>query len=464
MDEPIAPTLGRPETLSGQTSGGQTSSGQTIPRQAGPAPVTNPPGVRPDSPGRRRGRVWLPWLILLLVVAAIAWALLRPHKAADHAGRAGHHAGATNADGSLADAAQPVVAQIAHIGDMPVTLTELGTVTSLATVTVQSQISGYLMAVNFIEGQEVHRGDQLALIDPRPYEATRDQYLGQLARDNAALNQARLDLNRYQGLLRQHSIAKQQADDQVYVVGQDEGTVRTDQAQIDSAKLNIAYCHITAPVDGRVGLRQVDAGNYITQSMTNGLVVLTLLHPISVIFSVPEDNVDAINDRLHAGAVLPVDAYDRSNVTHIATGHVAVLDNQVDTTTGTVKLRAVFDNKDERLFPNQFVNARLLVDTIHHAVVAPSSAVQNGPQGQFVYVVKADNTVEVRTVTTGVAAASDIVIATGLAAGEKVVTDGTEHLRAGSKVMEPANQPAAPAGNPDKKRHHRHPSTPAAAE
>ena len=456
MDKPIAPTLGRPAS----PDNGQVSSRQAVPTPGSTA-----------APGLRRRRRWLPWLVLLLVVAAIAWALLRPHaNTGGNAGRAGHHAGAKNADGTAADVAQPVVAELAHAGDMPIILTELGTVTSLATVTVQSQISGYLMAVNFVEGQEVHRGDQLALIDPRPYEATRDQYLGQLARDNASLNQARLDLARYQGLLRQHSIAKQQADDQAFVVGQDEGTVRTDQAQIDSARLNIAYCHITAPVDGRVGLRQVDAGNYITQSMTNGLVVLTMLHPISVIFSVPEDNVDAINARLHAGAVLPVEAYDRTNTNHISSGHVAVLDNQVDTATGTVKLRAVFDNSDERLFPNQFVNARLLVDTVHGAVLAPSSAVQTGPQGQFVYVVKADNTVEVRTVTTGAASANEIVIASGVAAGEKVVTDGTEHLRAGSKVMEPANQPPAPAaaaqdagtGTGTDKKHHRHAAKPAA--
>ncbi len=451
MDEPIAPTLGRPAS----PAGGQAGS-----RQASPAPGSI---ETPGLPAARRRRRWLPWLILLVVAAAIAWALLRPHQdAGGRAGQAGHHGGAKNADGSPADAAQPVVAGLAHVGDMPIILTELGTVTSLATVTVQSQISGYLMAVNFVEGQEVHRGDQLALIDPRPYEATRDQYLGQLARDTAALNQARLDLARYQGLLREHSIAKQTADDQAYLVGQDEGTVRTDQAQIDSAKLNIAYCHITAPVDGRVGLRQVDAGNYITQSMTNGLVVLTMLHPISVIFSVPEDNVDAINARLHAGAVLPVEAYDRSNTDHLASGHVAVLDNQVDTSTGTVKLRAVFDNSDERLFPNQFVNARLLVDTEHDAVLAPSGAVQSGPQGQFVYVVKADNTVEIRPVTTGAASASNIVIVSGVAAGEKLVTDGTEHLRAGSKVMEPANQPPAAASPQTGKGHHRHATGPAA--
>ena len=417
MDDPIAPTRARP------------GPGQQTQTPAGPKLPERTPS-EPHLPPRRRHR-WLPWAILLLAVIVVGYALLRPHKATTTAGQHGR------AGGNVADMPQPITAGMSRTGDMPIILTELGTVTSLATVTVQSQISGYLLQVNFQEGQEVHRGDQLALIDPRPYQATLDQYLGQLARDTAALNQAHLDLGRYQGLLRQHSIAKQQVDDQVFQVGQDEGTVRTDQAQIESAKLNIAYCHITAPVDGRVGLRQVDAGNYITQSMTNGLVVLSMLHPISVIFSVPEDSVDSIGARLRAGAVLPVDAYDRTNTTRLASGHVAVLDNQIDTSTGTVKLRAVFDNADERLFPNQFVNARLLVDTLQGAVLVSSSAVQTGPQGQFVYVIKSNNTVALRPVVTGTASANDIVISSGLKAGEQIVTDGTEHLRDGSKVMIP---------------------------
>ncbi len=453
MDEANLPTRTRPpgprhEDPREDVGRGEVGPG---PSPVGPRPAGLPPGPPPGIPRRRRRL--LPWIVLVLAVAAVAWALLRPHpKPEGAAGGGGRHRGAVGAA-----AAQPVPAGAARIGAMPLLLPELGTVTSLATVTVQSQISGYLLQVNFQEGQEVHRGDQLALIDPRPYEATRDQYLGQLARDTASLNQARVDYARYQGLLRQHSIAKQQVDDQLYQVGQFEGTVRTDQAQIDSAKLNIAYCHISAPVDGRVGLRQVDAGNYITQGLTNGLVVLTMLHPISVIFSVPEDSLDTISTRLRGGAVLPVEAYDRTNTTHLASGHVAVLDNVVDTTTGTVKLRAVFDNADGRLFPNQFVNARLLVDTVHGAVLAASSAVQTGPQGQFVYLIKADGTVAVRNVTTGAASATDTVIASGLASGDRVVTDGTEHLRDGSKVMIPT---AAQQGQTDthaaKPNHHRH--------
>ena len=394
--------------------------------------VTRPrPEEQQSAPLRRRRRI-LPWIILVLVIAVIGWALLRPQVKTTHPGS--KHAAATTP--------QPVTVGISRTGDMPVMLTELGTVTSLATVTVQSQISGYLTQVNFQEGQEVHRGDQLALIDPRPYEATRDQYQGQLARDAASLNQARNDLARYQRLQRQHSIAEQQVSDQVYTVAQDEGAVQIDRAQVESAKLNIAYCHIKAPVDGRVGLRQVDAGNYVTPGLANGLVVLTMLHPISVIFSVPEDQIDAIHARLAAGAVLPVAAYDRTDTTLLAQGHVAVLDNVVDTATGTVKLRAIFDNAKETLFPNQFVNARLLVDTLHNVVLVPTSAVQTGPQGQFVYVVPPDDTVQVRNVTTGRTSTEDTVIASGLAAGTKVVTDGTEHLRNGSKVMVPTPAPA----------------------
>ncbi len=441
----------------------------TTPALPGELPGQAPPGG-PTRGAPRRRRPILPWIILLVVVGAIAFALLRPHAKTDTARpHRGQHAAA-------GDAPQPVTEQAARIGDMPVTLTELGTVTPLATVTVQSQISGYLMQVNFQEGQEVHRGDQLALIDPRPYIATRDQYAGQKAHDEALLGQARIDLTRYQTLLRQHSIASQQVDDQVYTVGQYEGTVRSDQAQIDSANLNIAYCHITAPVDGRVGLRQVDAGNYVTPGLTNGLVVLTELHPISVIFSVPEDNLETLMGRLRAGAVLPVEAYDRTDTNHLASGRVAVVDNQVDVNTGTVKLRAVFDNADERLFPSQFVNARLLLDTIHNAVLVPTNAVQTGPQGQFVYVVKrganpapsaapadaksgaanppahASDTVTVRTVTSGVTSAADTVITSGLKAGEVVVTDGTEHLREGARVVVPPPPGANPV--PGQHRHH----------
>ncbi|NPD67013.1 MdtA/MuxA family multidrug efflux RND transporter periplasmic adaptor subunit [Lichenicola cladoniae] len=418
---------------------------------ASPAPL---PPSGPAATSRRRRR-WLPWLIVLLVVGVIAYALLRPQtKPAATGGR--HHRGAAgqNADGTAQ--AQPVSEAVARTGDMPVVLTQLGTVTSLATITVQSQISGYLLEVNFTEGQEVHKGDQLALVDPRLYIATLTQYEGNLIRDTALLKQAQADYARYQLLLRQKSIASQLAENQIFVVGQYQGAIRTDEGQIASAKQNIAYCHILSPIDGRVGLRQVDAGNYITSSATNGLVVVTQVHPISVIFTIPEDNIPSLQAQMKAGTKLEVDAYDRTNTLKLASGFVQTIDNTIDTSTGTVRIRSIFTNTDDALFPNQFVNARLLLQTLHNAVLIPNGAIQTGPQGNFVYLVQADNTVAVRPIKTGTASMTDTVITSGLAVGDKVVTDGTDKLKTGSKVMVPPPAPAkapAAAGTPA---HHRH--------
>ena len=411
------------------------------------APLSTP-GPAPVRTHRR----WLPWLILLLAVGAIAYALLRPH-AQPAGGRGGHrHAGAVGANGESVGP-QPVSEAVARSGDMPVVLTQLGTVTSLATITVQSQITGYLLEVNFKEGQEVRKGDQLALVDPRLYQATLTQYEGNLVRDTALLKQAQADYARYQLLLRQKSIASQTAENQIFVVGQYQGAVRTDQGEIDSARQNIAYCHILSPIDGRVGLRQVDAGNYITSSATNGLVVVTQIHPISVIFTIPEDNIPELSAQIRAGATLTVDAYDRTNTIKMASGTVETIDNTIDTSTGTVRIRSTFANQDGSLFPNQFVNARLLLKTLHNAVLIPNGAVQTGPQGNFVYLVKADSTVEVRPIKTGTASTTDTVIASGLAAGDTVVTDGTDKLRTGSKVMVPS---ATPATAPGDRKTHRH--------
>jgi multidrug efflux system membrane fusion protein len=280
-------------------------------------------------------------------------------------------------------------------------LTALGTVTPLATVTVQTQLSGTLQTVAFQEGQMVKKGDLLAQIDPRPYQISLENAEGALARDQALLQTARLDLKRYQTLLAQDSIASQQVDTQASLVQQYIGTVKSDQANIDTYKLDLIYARITAPVSGRVGLRQVDPGNYVTPSLTNGIVVITQLQPISVIFTVSEDSLPQIMKQVQTGAKLSVTAYDRSNTTSLAGGTLETLDNQIDTTTGTLKLRAMFNNEDNLLFPNQFVNARLLVDTIHDAVIVPTSAVLNGSMGQFVYVVKDDRTVTVRPVKIG---------------------------------------------------------------
>ena len=404
--------------------------------QTSPWPSRPPAGERPPLPRRRRN-LW-PWFIFLLLAAGmLLW--LRPwaHKAARHAG-----------------AAPPVAVALTPVtrGDIDVVLTELGTVTPLATVTVQSQISGYLQKVNFTEGQEVGRGFLLALVDPRPYEVQVEQYTAQLARDTAALKQAQMDLTRYQTLGKQESIAKQTLQDQYFTVAQDEATIKVDQSQIDTAKLNIAYCHITAPVAGRVGLRQVDAGNYVTSSLTNGLMVITEIKPISVIFTVAEDDIQPILEKLNGNATLAVDAYDRTDSMKLATGAVETIDNQVDTSTGTVKLRATFLNADERLFPNEFVNAHLRLQTITGALLVPTPAIQNGPQGNFVYVMKQSDEngkqvdkVTVDLVKTGYAHGDRTVVTSGLAPGDQVVVDGTDRLHDGALVMVPAKggQPAA---------------------
>jgi membrane fusion protein, multidrug efflux system len=325
-------------------------------------------------------------------------------------------------------------------------LTALGTVTPLATVTVQTQLSGTLQTVAFQEGQMVRKDDLLAQIDPRPYQISLENAQGALARDQALLQTARLDLKRYQTLLAQDSIASQQVDTQASLVQQYIGTVKSDQANIDTYKLDLIYARITAPVAGRVGLRQVDPGNYVTPNLTNGLVVITQLQPISVIFTVSEDSLPQIMKQVQAGAKLSVTAYDRSNTTSLATGALETLDNQIDTTTGTLKLRAMFNNPDNLLFPNQFVNARLLVDTIHDAVIVPTSAVLNGSMGQFVYVVQPDNTVTVRQVKTGPVDGERTSIASGLQAGERVVIDGSDRLKEGAKITIPADHPRGASG------------------
>jgi multidrug efflux system membrane fusion protein len=324
-----------------------------------------------------------------------------------------------------------------------VIVSALGTVTPLATVTVKTQIAGQLQQIAFTEGQLVHKGDFLAQIDPRPYQAALDLAQAQLAKDEAVLRQAQVDLKRYQTLLKQDSIARQQADDQVYLVQQDEAAIKSDQAQIDTQKLNLAYCHIVAPTEGRVGLRQVDQGNYVQTSDANGIVVITQEQPISVVFSITEDNLPMVLKQIHAGGKLSVAAYDRANVVKLATGELATTDNEIDTTTGTVKLRALFANADESLFPNQFVNARLLVDTLHNVVTVPTAAIQRGAPGTFVYQVGTDSVVAVRTVKTGVTDGDKVQILSGIAAGDKVVIDGADRLRDGVHVTAKESAPAA---------------------
>jgi len=384
----------------------------------------------------RPRRAWVRRLFWLLLVAAVVatavWYFPRPQTQPREAGR------------GPSGAPVPVGVSPVAKGYMPVTLSQLGTVTPLAMVTVKTQISGYLVQVAFKEGQMVNKGDFLAQIDPRPYQVALEQAEAQLAKDQALLRNARLDLQRYDTLVAQNSIAKQTRDTQVSLVAQDEATVKADQAQIDAQKLNLTYAHIVSPVTGRVGLRQVDAGNYVQTSDPNGIVVVTQLQPISVIFTLPEDNLPEVMKRVRAGASLPVTAYDRTGSTELAQGKLDTVDNQIDTTTGTVKLRAIFDNDQEVLFPNQFVNVKLLVNTLHDATIVPNSAVQRGAPGTFVYVVKPEHTVGVQKVKLGPTDGQHIAILSGLEPGESVVIDGTDRLRDGAKITVAPAEPSAP--------------------
>jgi membrane fusion protein, multidrug efflux system len=341
--------------------------------------------------------------------------------------------------------AQSVGASTVSLHDVPVVVEGLGTVTPIATVTVQTQISGYLTDVKFTEGDLVKKGDPLAQIDQRPYEILKNQYEGQLAHDQGLLAQAKVDLVRYQTLAKQNSIATQQADDQAFLVQQYEGTVKQDQALVAAQALNISYCNIVSPVGGRVGLRLVDPGNYVTPSSATGLAVVTQLQPITVIFTIPEDDLPDVMPQLNGGT-LQVTAFDRANRKQLAVGKVIAVDNQIDTTTGTVKVRAQFDNADNALFPNQFVNARLLVKTLQNAVTVPTAAIQRGAPGasgsalgSYVYVINADSTVSVRQIKTGTTTmtpdnVSLTEVPNGLNAGERVVTDGSDRLREGLHV------------------------------
>jgi multidrug efflux system membrane fusion protein len=318
---------------------------------------------------------------------------------------------------------------------MPVTLIGLGAVTPLATVTVQSQISGQIMRIAFKEGATVKQGDPLLLIDPRPYQVALENAEGSLLRDKALLANARVDLNRYQTLWSQDSIAEQQLTTQKSLVVQYEGNVKTDQAQIDAAKLNLVYCHISSPIAGRAGLQQVNVGNYVTPGEPNGLVVITQMQPITVVFTLPEDQVPPLLKRVHAGATLPVTAYDRTDTHQLATGTLQSIDSEIDPTTGTIKLKAIFPNTDESLFPQQFVNVALLLDTLRGVTLIPQAGIQRGAPGTYVYVVNADQTVSVRTVTLGPGDPTNVSITQGLKPGEQVVVDGADKLKDGAKVL-----------------------------
>ncbi len=386
------------------------------------------------APPRRRARwTWLLGLLILVGTGLLAWYLLQSRHQPSTGARNG-------------GPPQPVGVATVGTGNVDVVLTGLGAVTPLATVTVVTQINGQLTQVNFQEGQIIHKGDFLAQIDPRPYEVSLEQAQGTLAHDQGLLGQAKSDYARYVTLNKQDSISKQQVDDQGYLIKQYEGTVITDQGAVDSAKLNLVYCHITSPIDGRVGIRLVDPGNYVQTSNTSGLFVLTQEQPMSVLFTLPEDDVSEVEQQAKA-STLTAEAYDRTGTKLIATGTLASTDNQIDNTTGTLKLRAMFPNRDETLFPQEFVNIRLIVRKLTGVVVVPQAAVQHGAPGDFVYVVKPDNTVAVQVVKTGVTQGQTLQVVQGLSPGDKVVTDGLDRLRDGARisVIDP-NKPAAPEG------------------
>jgi multidrug efflux system membrane fusion protein len=347
----------------------------------------------------------------------------------------------------------PVAVAVATVtpGDIQIRIPALGTVTTLANVTVRTQINGTLQKILFTEGQLVHSGDVLAQIDPRPYEAALRTAQGNLRRDQSLLTNARLDLKRYEGLVKEDSIAAQQLDTQRALVDQYTGSIESDEGQVNTAQVNLAYTRIISPVAGRVGIRQVDQGNYVTPGDTNGIVVVNQVQPISVIFSVPEDNVAALLKKTRQGSALKVEAYDRADAVKLADGTVSTIDNAIDTATGTVKLRAQFENADGALFPNQFVNVSLLLDLLQNQLIMPNSAVRrgapNGVASTFVYLVNADRTVAVRPVRLGAVDGERVAVAAGVAAGDVVVTEGGDRLRDGATVQLPAAAPVSPAAS-----------------
>lgn len=392
----------------------------------------------PDSPRPKR-RGWA-WVVMLGVAALGIWY---------------YHGVSTKREAAAAAAAKksaaargvPVVVATARKGDMPVYLRGLGTVIAFNTVTVRSRVDGQLINVAFKEGQFVHQGELLAQIDPRPFQVQLEQAEGQLAHDVAQLTNAQLDLGRYTKLYEEQVLAKQQVDGQQALVAQLGGAIKSDQAQIDNAKLQLAYAHITAPINGRIGLRLVDPGNLVHATDPNGMLVITQLQPIAVVFSLPQDDLQEVYKKLRAGERLTVEVYSQDNVTKLSTGTLLTIDNQIDPTTGTYKLKAVFNNEDNILFPNQFVNVRLLVGHKTGLTLVPAPAVQSGPQGNFVYAVTPAGTAAARPVSVAITEANVAGISNGLQPGDVVVTDGQDKLQDGTRVDAHPAAPPQPGTN-----------------
>lgn len=393
-----------------------------IPPEASKAAVP----MRGDNEAKRH---WWIWLVILGVVA-LGWWYFRSRATQANGATAAGAAGRADVPGSMV---VPVVVATAHKGDLPVYFNGLGTATAFNTVTVRSRVDGQIVKVNFTEGRYVKEGDSLIEIDPRPFQVQLEQAEGQLAKDQAQLRDVQVDYERYQLLYKEGVIPKQQLDTQQAQVGQFEGAIKADQAQIDNAKLQITYSHITAPIGGRVGLRLVDVGNIVHATDTNGLVVITQLQPISVIFTLPQDQLPQVMEQMR-NRTMTVDAYDRDNTDKIASGKLLTIDNQIDTTTGTYKLKAVFDNAKNELFPNQFVNMHLLVDTKRNVVLVPSTAILRGPKGTYVFSVGSNNKVSVKSVTVAQTTGNTSGITLGLVDGDTVVVDGQDKLQEGSQV------------------------------
>ena len=398
------------------------------------------PGTHAASVAASFKSRWWFWVLVLAAIVVGGW-YYRNSRSAGSSADAGAPGAPSKGKGgfSAGSIVVPVVVATAQRGDLPVYFNGLGTVTAFNTVTVRSRVDGQLTSIAFKEGQFVHEGDLLAQIDPRPFQVQLAQALGQLAKDQAQRRDAEVNLERFKLLFKEGVIPQQQLDTQAALVGQFDGAIASDQSQVDNAKLQLTYSRITSPISGRIGLRLVDVGNIVHASDTNGLLVITQLQPISVIFSLPQDQLPDVNSKLRSGVQLVVDAYDRDDTAKIASGKLQTIDNQIDLTTGTYKLKSIFANADNSLFPNQFVNVHLLVDTKRNLTIVPAAAIQRGPQGTYLYGVK-DAVAKIYPVTIAQTTGNNVGLSVGLNPGDMVVIDGQDKLQDGTKVNpSPAN-------------------------